>query len=364
MDILPQQVIRIIQDITLDNKLSSWRVFCGEKVVISLHYKPVTIESQGGCMPSISSVQQCAFRQKPPSAIERDRLRQDKWKSGVCMGQQPDSGVNVSNNCGLSLGNSIFSSTPLQPVNNTSDSANQHMSNTFMSNQTPQVPAQIDSSNNNGDMHAHTATQIPQLNISTQTEIKENLQVNIPTQTDIKDVTSKTTQSDGQGFISVKVQTKKTSCKDKCHQSYIVGCKEQTSQTSLNVANVACMTDGQCKDHCDKHSQSDSFMENRHCQTSAPVCKSKGVLALETYNKVTQVRSRDIRSAYHVPVASKLDELPAPSFANEPSTQDVLQQLQSMNAILDEKLPALYQNVGELKQSFQNIRSSKNDAVT
>ena len=116
MDTLPEHVMKIIQDISVDNKLSSWRVFCEDKIVISLHYKPLNIVDQGdsGCVSSMYKDKQCAFRRKPPSAVERDRLRQETWKSSIMSSGNMNDGINNDGYVDLSHQNGVITSTPKQ----------------------------------------------------------------------------------------------------------------------------------------------------------------------------------------------------------------------------------------------------------
>lgn len=358
MDILPQQVIKIMQDVLLDNKLSSWRVFCDEKIVISLHYKPVTIDDQGGCMSSHNIGQQYAFRRKPPSAIERDRLRQDKWKGAECTVGHVDSGINMSSSDML-LENNACSSTPFNLLTDFDNSPKVTIVNgaTNLQDQSPMLSSK-----------RNTSTSVKEVQVSLQcqdtsksTQTYEN--ANVTTQV-------KSTQSDGSGYASAKIQTEKAKMKDKCYQALLVAYSEQSSQVSVTKRSMACMTNDSDKYSNHKALQTDLFMENRHCQTIAPVNKTKSTLIKETFSKTTQVKNKDISKAYkelHVvsTTSTSLSALSTPQCCSyKPTMEDVMQQLQTMNSVLDEKIPALSSSVNEMSASLKHGMNRNNDGVT
>ncbi len=74
VDGLPLVVETALMSLLEENNLSSWRIDGGERcAVLTLKFQ-VTM-SQPGEMSVHSSVQRVCYRQKPPSHVNRDKLR-------------------------------------------------------------------------------------------------------------------------------------------------------------------------------------------------------------------------------------------------------------------------------------------------
>ena len=77
MDVLPKQLVKLIQTINKDTVLNSWRISNQKNaMILSIRYVPKD-QDQG-----VSSQPELQYKRKSPSTQARDSIRQHKWLTG------------------------------------------------------------------------------------------------------------------------------------------------------------------------------------------------------------------------------------------------------------------------------------------
>ncbi len=80
VDGLPLAVETALMNLLEENNLSSWRIVGGERYAV-LTLKFQVAMSEQGERSGHSSVQRVCYRKKPPSQVNKDKLRSQAWKA-------------------------------------------------------------------------------------------------------------------------------------------------------------------------------------------------------------------------------------------------------------------------------------------
>ncbi len=80
VDSFPLAVEKALISLLEENSLSSWRIVGGETYAV-LNLKLHVAMSEPGERSGHSSVQRVSYRKKPPSQVNRDKLKSQAWKA-------------------------------------------------------------------------------------------------------------------------------------------------------------------------------------------------------------------------------------------------------------------------------------------
>ena len=95
---LPATLTGLINGILTERDVSSWRIYGGNQVVISIRFQPEPRHEAKNSTPLWSGDHQTsiAFRKKPPCSVARDQQRCMQWAGTV--GQDTSQGIGASSN--------------------------------------------------------------------------------------------------------------------------------------------------------------------------------------------------------------------------------------------------------------------------
>jgi hypothetical protein len=79
MDALPKGLQNILQQVILNNRLTSWRVYGETSIVVTLRFSDTLDSYTQYTTPGNNHIHNQSYRSKPPSAVARDTIKLSEY---------------------------------------------------------------------------------------------------------------------------------------------------------------------------------------------------------------------------------------------------------------------------------------------